>query len=72
MTLLTIVAAIGFLMCWYFLRQIVFYLVRCAHELAEIDASLAIITGKIESLYSPLESIEGHLDPNKLHVEPEP
>ena len=72
MILLTVVVAIGFLACLYFLRQIVFYLARCTGQLTEIDASLSVVILRLEALYSPLESIEDHLDPNKSDVEPEP
>jgi hypothetical protein len=69
MTLLTVVVAVGFLGCWFFLRQIAFYLVRCAAELEQIDASLTVVTIRIESLHSPLKEIEAHLKTNRL---PEP
>jgi hypothetical protein len=58
MTLLIIVVAIGFLGCWFFLRQTVFYLVRSVAELEQIEASLTIVTIRIESLRSPPDEIE--------------
>lgn len=69
MTILIIVVVIGFLACLYFLRQIVFYLARCTSQLAEIDASLSVVILRLEALYSPLESIEDHLDPNNESIE---
>jgi hypothetical protein len=58
MTLLTLVVAIGFLGCWFFLRQIVFYLIRSVAELEQIEASLTIATLRIESLKEPTHSAE--------------
>ena len=58
MTVLTLVVAIGFLGCWFFLRQIVFYLIRSVAELEQIEASLTIATLRIESLKEPVHSDE--------------
>ena len=61
MTILTLIVGIGSLGCWFFLRQIVFYLTRCVAVLEQIDASLTVVTIRIESSHSPLEKIEAHL-----------
>ena len=58
MTVLTFVVAIGFIGCWFFLRQIVFYLTRSVAELEQIEASLTIATLRIESLKEPTHSPE--------------
>jgi hypothetical protein len=58
MTLLTVVVAIGFLGCGFFLRQIVFYLVRSVAELEQIEASLTIATLRIESLKEQTHSTQ--------------
>jgi hypothetical protein len=58
MTVFTVVVAIGFLGCWFFLRQIVFYLIRSVAELEQIEASLIIATLRIESLKEPVHSDE--------------
>jgi len=58
MTVLTVVVAIGFIGCWFFLRQIVFYLIRSVAELEQIEASLTITTLRIESLKERTHSTE--------------
>jgi hypothetical protein len=58
MTVLTVVVAIGFLGCWFFLRQVVFYLVRSVAELEQIEASLTMATLKIASLKERTRSSE--------------
>ncbi|GEM_PF-4094008 len=58
MIVLTVVVAVGFLGCWFFLRQIVFYLTRSVAELEQIEASLTIATLRIESLKDPTHSPE--------------
>jgi hypothetical protein len=57
-TFLTVVVAIGFLGCWFFLRQIVFYLIRSVAELKQMEASLTIATLRIESLKERTHSTE--------------
>jgi hypothetical protein len=57
-TFLTVVVAIGFLGCWFFLRQIVFYLIRSVAELKQMEASLTIATLRIESLKERNHSTE--------------
>jgi hypothetical protein len=61
MTILTLIVGIGFLGCWFFLRQTVFYLTRYVVELEQIDASLTTMTIRLESLHSPLGKIEARL-----------
>ena len=58
MTVLCVVVALGFLGCWFFLRQIVFYLVRSVAELEQIEASLTMTTLRIESLKERTHSTE--------------
>jgi len=53
---------------WFFLRQTVFYLVRSFVELEQIEASLTIVTIRIESLRSPPDEIDARLETNRLDV----
>ena len=58
MIVLTVVVAVGFLGCWFFLRQILFHLTRSVAELEQIEASLTIATLRIDSLKDPTHSTE--------------
>jgi len=57
MTILTLIVGIGFLGCWFFLRQTVFYLTRCVAVLEQIEASLTVVTIRIESVIASREKL---------------
>lgn len=62
MTLLTIVVAIGFLVCCYYLRQIVNVLVRCSMSLTELNGTADDINKEIGPLSNALEELKQHIE----------
>jgi hypothetical protein len=72
MTLLTIVLVVGFCICCFSLVKIESYLARCLGELSDIARSVDSLNDKISSLCSSVDDIEGHLNPTRLDIGPEP
>jgi hypothetical protein len=62
MSILTVIVGIGFLGCWFFLRQMAYYLTFYASELEQMNASLTVMTVRIESLRSPGDGSGAHTD----------
>lgn len=62
MTILTIVVAIGFLGCCYFLRQIVTLLVRCSVGLSELNSTADDINKVLGPLSVTLDDLKQHIE----------
>ena len=62
MTILTIVVAIGFLGCWYFLRAIRNYTLGCSHRLMQLDSTATDINISLGSIYDALDNLKDHIE----------